>query len=118
MTLNVYTPSLAYITDISNAINAVVTFTEDHPYVIGEIISFRVSRDSGMWQINNKQARVLDTTDDTVTVQLDSLSFDPFIDVDDIQKPAIAVPSASGIIPGEYVPTVTLRDAFDNQPIN
>lgn len=114
---SVFAPSLAYVTDITNAQYAVVTFSDDHSYVDGEIVSFRVSRDSGMWEINNKQARVLSHTDDTITVELDTSSFTPFVDVADIQRPAITVPSASGITPLQYVPTVTLEDAFDNIPV-
>ncbi len=114
MSSSVFTPSLVYITDITRSQNAVVTFSTSHSFVDGEIISFRVSKASGMWQINNLQAKVLSHSSGAVIVDLDTSSFDPFIEVSNIQYPALAVPSASGIIPGQYVATVTLEDAFDN----
>lgn len=119
MTTFNFVPKFRYITDITKDLKAVVTFSEDHEYVIGEIISFRVSSPYGMKQINNLQARVIGVTDSTITVELDTLGFDPFIyPVEGQNTPPIAVPVGSGIIPDEYVPTVTLRDAFDNQPID
>lgn len=119
MTSYEFVPRWRYITGITQAQNAVITFSAEHEYVVGEIISFRVSPPYGMKQLNQKQARVLAVSTFTVTVEIDTLNFDPFIyPVAGQNTPPVAVPVGSGIIPGLQPPTVTLQDAFDNQPIN
>jgi hypothetical protein len=106
---------LQYILDITQASNAIVTFTEDHNFVDGEWISFRIPPANGMIQLNNQKALINSTTPTTVTLAVDSLQFYPFIYVQDPQIPCVAVPAGSGIPPGTA--TVTLEDAFDNQPV-
>lgn len=110
-----FIPNLQYITDITQASPAVVTFSDDHHFTLGEWISFRIPPANGMIQLNNQKARVIETTSTTVTIAVDSLNFYPFIYVEDPQVPCVAVPAGSGIIPGTG--TVTLEDAFDNQPL-
>lgn len=117
---NNFYPSKAYIQAITNAVNAVVTFTEDHEFTPGEIVSFRVGKQFGMSEINNVQARVLLTTSDTITVEVDSLTWTPFTlaELDEPgTSPPVCVPSGSGVIPFEEVARVNLEDAFDNRPI-
>ena len=110
-----FIPNLQYILDITQASNAIVTFTEDHNFVDGEWISFRIPPANGMIQLNNQKALINSTTPTTVTLAVDSLQFYPFIYVQDPQIPCVAVPAGSGIPPGTA--TVTLEDAFDNQPV-
>ncbi len=68
-----------------------------------------------MVELNNKKALIISLTSDTVTINVDSLQFSPFIYVQDPQIPCVAVPAGSGIPAGTAY--VTLEDAFDNQPI-
>jgi hypothetical protein len=68
-----------------------------------------------MIQLNNNKALIISITPLTVTIAVDTLNFYPFIYVQDPQIPCVAVPAGSGITPGTG--TVTLEDAFDNQPI-
>ncbi len=110
-----FIPNLRYITDITQAQQAVVTFSENHNYFLGEWISFRVPPPNGMIQLNNQKALIVALTPNTVTIALDTLQFFPFIYVVDSQVPCVAVPAGSGIPPGTA--TVTLEDAFDNRPI-
>jgi len=110
-----FIPNLQYITDITQAANGVVTFAEDHNFTVAEWISFRIPPANGMIQLNNQKALVLSITDTTVTINVDTSNFYPFIYVQDNQIPCIAVPVASGIIQGTT--TVTLEDAFDNEPV-
>jgi len=109
-----FIPNLQYITDITQAVNAVVTFSDDHNFTVAEWISFRIPPANGMIQLNNQKALILSITDTTVTINVDTSNFYPFIYVQDNQIPCIAVPVASGIIQGTT--TVTLEDAFDNEP--
>lgn len=104
-----------YISAITQANPCVVTFTTNHNFKVGEWISFRIPPPNGMTQLNNKKALVSAIASDTVTLVLDSLQFFPFIYVANGQIPAVAVPVGSGIPPGTA--TVTLEDAFDNEPI-
>ena len=110
-----FIPNLQYISNITQSANAVVTFTDDHNFTVGEWISFRIPPPNGMIQLNNQKAKIISITSTTVTLAVDSLQFYPFIYVQDPQVPCVAVPAGSGIIPGTG--TVTLEDAFDNQPL-
>lgn len=118
MASNNFYPSFAYISAITNAIQAVVTFTADHEFTPGEIVSFRVGQAFGMREINNVQARVLLTTNNTITVEVDTLTWTPFSLANLNQpgtSPPVCVPSASGVIPFEENPRMNLQDAFDNR---
>ena len=110
-----FIPNLQYITNITQAAPAVVTFSADHNFTVGEWISFRIPPPNGMIQLNNQKARIISLTPTTVTIAVDSLHFYPFIYVQDPQIPCVAVPAGSGIPPGTAM--VTLEDAFDNRPV-
>lgn len=110
-----FVPRYKFITDITNAQNAVITCDENHNFSDGEIVSFRVEKPYGMYEINNRQARVLSHTDNTITIELDTLHFNTFIyPVSGKNTPPVVVPAGSGIIPNQYVATVSLQDCFDN----
>lgn len=110
-----FIPNLQYILNITQAPNAVATFSTDHNFTLWEWISFRIPPANGMIQLNNQKALIVSLTPTTVTIAVDSLNFYPFIYVQDPQIPCVAVPAGSGIVAGEA--TTTLEDAFDNQPV-
>jgi hypothetical protein len=110
-----FIPNLQYITNITQTSPAVVTFLDDHNFTIAEWISFRIPPANGMIQLNNQKAQIISLTPTTVTIAVDTLNFYPFIYAQDPQIPCVAVPAGSGIIQGTT--TVTLEDAFDNQPV-
>jgi hypothetical protein len=110
-----FIPNLQYITNITQASPAVVTFNADHNFTVGEWISFRIPPPNGMIQLNNQKALIISTTPTTVTIAVDSLDFYQFIYVQDPQVPCVAVPAGSGITPGTA--TVSLDNPFDNRPI-
>jgi hypothetical protein len=110
-------PQLAYITDISRALNGVITFSADHGFTVGEIIGLRVSEEFGMIQLNNQEVKVVSVTSDTATIDVDTHLFNPFINAGtSVQRPCIAVPSSSGVIPNSAIPQTNLSDAYDNLP--
>lgn len=121
MANNNFYPSLAYISDITNAQYATVTFTADHEFTPGQLVSFRVGPQFGMSEINQVQAKVLLITSDTIVVPVDTTTWTPFSLANLNQpgtSPPCCVPSASSVIPFEDVtPRVTLFDAFDNRPV-
>ena len=109
-----FIPNLQYITGITNANPSVVTFAGNHNFTVAEWISFRIPPANGMIQLNNQKAAIISITPTTVTIAVDTLNFYPFIYAQDPQIPCVAVPAGSGIIKGTT--TVTLEDAFDNEP--
>lgn len=121
MVTNVIYPQRAYINAISQGsdpVTSVVTFTKDHDFTTGHIVSFRVTPDFGMHQINNKVGKVLSVTNDTITVDIDSSTWDSF----DYSKandlgttPPQCVPCCSGVIPGTDPARINIKDAFDNR---
>lgn len=113
---NIYTPFIMNITGISNAQYAVVSFAADHPFSLGEIISFRVSAPYAMTEMNNLQSRIIDLTDTTITTEIDSSNFTAFVypPVGTVIVPAQAVPSSSGIVPNSFPVMTNLMDAFDH----
>lgn len=114
-----FLPRWKYVTGITNAKNAVVTCDSDHNFSDGEIVSFRVTPPYGMFEMNNLKSRVIEHTSDTITVEIDSSSWNSFIyPASGDNTPPTVIPSASGIIPGQYVPTMNLEDSFDNVRTN
>lgn len=115
MTSNLFFPRWRYITGISNAQYAVVTFSDVHDFQLNEIISFRVTRPYGMVEINEKRAKVLSLSDTTVTIDIDTTFFTPFIyPVSGINTPPVCVPVGSGINLDSPFAFTILNDAFDN----
>lgn len=114
-----YTPYLRDIIGITNAWQAVVNFGTTHPYTPGELVSFRVSKPYGMVEINNLTGRVLAITSQTITIDIDTRSFNSFVypPSGTVTIPAQAVPAGSGLIPDSNPPTVNLQDVFDNEPL-
>jgi hypothetical protein len=109
-------PTFTYISAITNQKNAVVTMTADHDFTDGEIVSFRVGKQFGMPEINNKKTRILETTSDTITTDIDTSTWGTF-SLDNIDTagttPPVCIPSSSGVIPNNFIPTVNIKDAFD-----
>jgi hypothetical protein len=117
---SVFQPKFSLIESITQGQTTTVTFIDDCDFTDGEIVSFRVSKPSGMRELNNQQARVLSHTSDSITVAIDSTNYTPYILVseNELVFPAMVVPAGSGIIPNSNPPTINLQDAFDNVPVN
>lgn len=77
---NRFFPRWRWITKITQANPAVVTFSTKHDFQLGERVSFRVPSSFGMSQINNVVAQVINTnaTNNTITINLDTTSFTAF----------------------------------------
>jgi len=119
MTNSRFEPRWQYVTDITNAQNAIVSTLDDHDFVDNELVSFRVEQAYGMRQINNLRGKVLSHTNNSITINIDTMSFDPFIyPVSGENTPPVVVPVASGVDQSLFTPTVILNDAFDNVRTN
>lgn len=116
--MSTFVPQFSLIASISQGQQTTVTFTDDCDFSDGEIVSFRVSKEYGMRELNNVQTRVIEHTSDSITVDIDSNNFTPFVFVSENEAvfPAMVVPAGSGIIPNQRTATINLEDAFDNVP--
>jgi len=131
-----YIPSLmyprqAFIANITQAAQGVVYFTAKNDFTPGEIVSFRVTSDYGMLEMDKKQARVLSVTNSStvssITLDLDTTGYTTFAFPTSAVaaagvSPAMAVPSSSGVVPlsgSASVPAIpegnNLSDAFDSR---
>lgn len=114
-------PRYAQINALTQAQQAVVTFTADHDFTNGEIVSFRVTKDFGMVEIDKKRGRVLSSTSDTITVDIDTSTWTAFTTALLNQAgttPPVCVPSSSGIVPGnQAISKTNIDDAFDNRRV-
>lgn len=125
--MSTYTPFYSFLTNVTQSQQAIATFTSNHSFTNGEIVSFRVSKPYGMTQMNNVEAKVLSFTPTTITVDVDSTFFEPFIypAVGTVSNPAMVVPSASGVVTNvsgqSYLAppaAMNLQDVFDNVPVS
>lgn len=71
-------PGALYITGISAASSAVVTFSRVHSYVVGDVIYFRVPADFGMVEMDQRQGKITAITASTITVDINSSAFTAF----------------------------------------
>lgn len=71
-------PGAVFITGISAAASAVVTFSESHNYEVGDVVYFRVPSEFGMVEMDGLQGKVTAIAASTVTVDIDSSGFTAF----------------------------------------
>lgn len=117
MSINTFYPQYSLISGITLGVQTVTTFTAPHDFTVGEIISFRVSKQYGTVELNNQQANVQSITSSTITVNIDSRNFTPFVsNPSEPQTLAMVLPSSSGVIAGAIPAQSSLFDAFDNIP--
>jgi len=75
-----YSPGARFITKITKAASAVVTFSVTHDFIVGEKISFRVPADFDMVEMNGLTGTVtaVSAVNNTITVDIDSTAFTTF----------------------------------------
>lgn len=71
-------PGARFITAVSKAAQGVVTFSEAHPFKIGDELYFRVPSDFGMVELDQQFARVEAVGTATVTLDLNTAAFSTF----------------------------------------
>lgn len=104
------------IQSITNAFPMVVTTTQDHRYVAGMMVTFLITKQFGMVQLNNLNVQVISLTSDTLTINLDSTGFTPFAypsPLPSAYTPPSIIPNSSG----PYLPPQPLpygnQDSFE-----
>jgi hypothetical protein len=71
-------PGARWITKVTQAASAVVTFSEAHPYKVGDLLYFRVPSSFDMTQLDGITAKVTAIATSTVTLDLNSSAFTAF----------------------------------------
>lgn len=72
-------PAVRIIATITQSSPAVVATTIPHGYGVGMIVRLKVAPGFGMIQANNLQGTILDVTDTTFDVDIDTTYFDAFV---------------------------------------
>lgn len=73
-----YYPRHRYITKVTKASSAVVTFSVDHGYTAGQKIRFKVPSAYGMTQLDGLTGTITAVSTSTATVDIDSTAFTTF----------------------------------------
>lgn len=122
-------PRWRWIIAVSQAAQAVVQFSVNHNFTVGEKVSFRIPKDdvasgfASMYELNNKTASVLAVTANTITIDLDTSGYTAFAfptsaqALDGIGSGQVCVPAGAGPKSGANPPEVPLNAAFDNRNV-
>lgn len=109
-----YSPERLYITNISAASSAVVTFSVTHNLAVGAKLRFNVTSDNGMTEMDGLLGEVtaVSTANNTATVNIDSSAFTAF-------SFPLSATAAAGYSPAHAVPVGEVQsivsEATDNQ---
>lgn len=74
----VYQPAMRVISNITNAVKAVVTTTFAHQYIDGTIVRLHIPTGYGIVQANNLYGAITVTGDTTFIVDINTLNFDSY----------------------------------------
>ena len=74
-----YTPFACDITAVTTGTATEITTSQDHAFVVGNLVQFFIPSDYGMTELNKRKGFVISVPSDTeIEVDLDSRSFTPF----------------------------------------
>lgn len=93
-------PSSLLITGITQSAPMIVSVSvpsdASNTYVPGQLVRLTVPRTWGMWQADKLTGKILSTGVGTITLNIDSSNFDPFVDgSSSSEAPASLAPSGS-----------------------
>lgn len=96
------------ITAVTNSNPCVVTTLDNHNYVAGMNVTFLIPSQFGMTELNGLNVQVLSFTNNTLTLNLDSIFFTPFYypnPLPNAYTPPTVIPNSSGIyLPPQPLP--------------
>lgn len=76
----VYQPAMRVIASITNALQATVTTTVNHQYIVGTIVRFEIPLLLGMQQLNQQIGTIQSIpTPTTFIINIDTLNYDKFV---------------------------------------
>lgn len=91
-----YIPFTCNITAVNNGQTTVVTTDVNHGFIVGNTVQFSIPKQWGERQLDGLKGTVLDTTANTITVNIDSALFDAF------STPTVTLPTV--IDPAQVLP--------------
>lgn len=93
----IYIPFVCEINNVTRGTTTKVFFTTSHGYVIGNLVRFSIPREYGIVELNNLKGYVVDLSNTTITVDIDSTLFTQFVTPTPtypvIVQPAQAIPA-------------------------
>ncbi len=98
------------IDSITQAFPAVLTTINDHKYVAGMMVTFLIPPPFGMVELNGQNIQVLELTNNTLTLNVDTSSYTAFAYPSPLPNaftPPSVIPNSSG----PYLPPLPLPDA-------
>ena len=95
-----FEPQLNLISNVSNAVAAVVTTVTDHGYETGMVVRINVPKTYGMTLFN--QATIVVTSSNTFTTDINTSKMDPFV------APTLYPPVA--FTPAQCIPMTGIED--------
>lgn len=103
---NIWFPRNRYVTKITQALQAVVTLSVTHGYVVGQSVSFRIPAAFGMVQLDGLTGEIvaISTANNTVTVDIDTTAFTAFAFPTSVNNDGLANMYMAGLDSG-LVPT-------------
>jgi len=91
-----YIPYTCNISAINNGQTTVITTAVNHGFIVGNTVQFSIPKQWGERQLDRLKGTVLDTTANTITVNIDSSFFDAFV------IPSVTLPTV--IDPAQVLP--------------
>lgn len=95
------------IDSITQAFPAVLTTINDHGYVAGMMVTFLIPTQFGMIELNNQNIQVLELTNNTLTLNVDTRNYTAFAypsPLPNAYTPPSVIPNSSG----PYLPPLPL----------
>lgn len=117
-----YIPYLCDISSIVRGVLTVVTTAIDHGFILNNQVQFQIPPEYGMVELNGLKGYVRAFTLDTITVDIDSTSFQPFV-IPTVTPPVVISPaqvlpignySFGYQLPGGSQPTLQIPGTFRN----
>lgn len=74
-------PTNNFVINVSQAAQAVVTFSVAHNYQVGQTVRFTIPNLFGMTELDGRSATIvaINTTNNTITIDLNTIGFSPFV---------------------------------------
>lgn len=79
MANTLFVPASKVVSNITNAVAAVVTTTIPHDYITGEIIRMHIPSGYGMQPMNQQYAPIVVINDTNFSIAIDTTTYEPFM---------------------------------------
>ena len=108
-------PAMRIISGITNTNPVVITTSFDHDYQTGLIVRIKISRGSGMQQINMMKGPITVLSPTTFSMPINAELFDVFVFPVDVTRSALSVPATTPqkqYTPSQVVPVGQINSSL------